>query len=71
MDPADGLAALMKLANTIKRGDIIGVKGLPGKTKRGELSIFPTHLEILIDNKAALTTASSTTLFTHTQTLVD
>ena len=37
----------MKLANTIKRGDIVGVVGQPGKTKRGELSIFPTSLELL------------------------
>ena len=29
----DGLVAFMKLANTIKRGDIVGVKGFPGKTK--------------------------------------
>ena len=25
----------------LRRGDIIGVRGYPGKTKRGELSIFP------------------------------
>ena len=31
--PWQTLVAFMKLANTIKRGDIIGVKGLPGKTK--------------------------------------
>ena len=37
----------MALANTIKRGDIVGVVGQPGKTKRGELSIFPTSLELL------------------------
>ena len=30
-----------------QRGDVIGVKGKPGKTKRGELSIFPTELHIL------------------------
>ncbi|KAK4584649.1 hypothetical protein RGQ29_022398 [Quercus rubra] len=27
--------------STVKRGDIVGVKGFPGKTKKGELSIFP------------------------------
>lgn len=27
--------------NKIKRGDIIGVQGSPGKTKKGELSIIP------------------------------
>lgn len=37
----------MTLANTIKRGDIVGVVGQPGKTKRGELSIFPTSLKLL------------------------
>lgn len=31
----------------IKRGDIIGVRGAPGKSKRGELSIFPTQIEML------------------------
>ena len=41
------IAAFMTLANTIKRGDIVGVVGQPGKTKRGELSIFPTSLELL------------------------
>jgi lysyl-tRNA synthetase, class II len=25
----------------IRRGDIIGVEGIPGKTKKGELSIIP------------------------------
>ena len=41
------IVAFMKLANTIKRGDIVGVVGQPGKTKRGELSIFPTELQLL------------------------
>ena len=41
------VAAFMKLANTIKRGDVIGVVGQPGKTKRGELSIFPTSMQLL------------------------
>jgi lysyl-tRNA synthetase class 2 len=36
-----------KVNSAIRRGDIVGVKGVPGKTKRGELSIFPTHVEIL------------------------
>eukprot|EP00112_Aurelia_sp_Birch-Aquarium-sp1_P021156 Seg562.11 transcript_id=Seg562.11/GoldUCD/mRNA.D3Y31 product="Lysine-tRNA ligase" protein_id=Seg562.11/GoldUCD/D3Y31 len=31
----------------IRRGDIIGVKGRPGKTKKGELSIQPTHVTLL------------------------
>jgi lysyl-tRNA synthetase class 2 len=29
------------------RGDIVGVKGFPGKTKRGELSIFPGTVTLL------------------------
>lgn len=28
----------------IRRGDIIGVNGVPGKTKKGELSIIPTSV---------------------------
>lgn len=39
-----GFAALM---NSVKRGDIIGVTGHPGKSKRGELSVFPTSLKVL------------------------
>eukprot|EP01029_Cantina_marsupialis_P014132 TRINITY_DN312_c0_g1_i3.p1 TRINITY_DN312_c0_g1~~TRINITY_DN312_c0_g1_i3.p1 ORF type:complete len:577 (-),score=213.19 TRINITY_DN312_c0_g1_i3:156-1886(-) len=31
----------------LKRGDIIGVVGYPGKSKKGELSIFPTELVLL------------------------
>jgi len=31
----------------IKRGDIIGVRGYPGKSKKGELSIFPTQVDLL------------------------
>ncbi len=27
--------------NETKRGDIVGVVGYPGKSKKGELSIFP------------------------------
>jgi lysyl-tRNA synthetase, class II len=33
--------------NLIKRGDIVGVVGFPGKSKKGELSIFPTKLILL------------------------
>lgn len=28
----------------IRRGDIIGIEGVPGKTKKGELSIIPTNV---------------------------
>lgn len=31
----------------IKRGDIIGVEGIPSKTKKGELSIIPKRLKLL------------------------
>ena len=31
----------------MKRGDIIGVTGFPGKSKKGELSIFARRLEVL------------------------
>ncbi|XP_030567997.1 lysine--tRNA ligase isoform X1 [Drosophila novamexicana] len=31
----------------LRRGDIIGVNGHPGKTKKGELSIMPTELKLL------------------------
>ena len=43
----EGLAAFTKLMNEAKRGDIIGIKGRPGKAKKGELSIFPTELHVL------------------------
>uniref|UniRef100_A0A3B0MRG1 Lysine--tRNA ligase n=1 Tax=Theileria annulata TaxID=5874 RepID=A0A3B0MRG1_THEAN len=33
--------------NNIKRGDIIGLTGFPGKSKRGELSVFPKSVKIL------------------------
>ncbi|KAL4449030.1 hypothetical protein ABPG77_007747 [Micractinium sp. CCAP 211/92] len=41
------LADFQKLMNTVKRGDIVGVRGFPGKSKRGELSVFPTSLQVL------------------------
>ena len=31
----------------MKRGDIVGVEGFPGKSRNGELSIFPTRLAVL------------------------
>ena len=31
----------------LRRGDIVGVVGNPGRTKKGELSIIPTELELL------------------------
>ena len=36
-----------EIHNKLKRGDIVGITGRPGKTKKGELSIQPSHLELL------------------------
>ena len=36
-----------KIHRIIKRGDIIGVVGRPGKSKKGELSIFPSEIQLL------------------------
>ena len=36
-----------ELHNSIKRGDVVGVEGFPGKSRNGELSIFPTGLRVL------------------------
>ncbi|XP_071803721.1 lysine--tRNA ligase-like isoform X1 [Asterias amurensis] len=36
-----------KANDKIRRGDIIGVKGNPGKTKKGELSIVPSEMTLL------------------------
>ncbi|XP_034644136.1 lysine--tRNA ligase isoform X3 [Trachemys scripta elegans] len=33
--------------NKLRRGDIIGVQGSPGKTKKGELSIIPCEISLL------------------------
>lgn len=33
--------------NKLRRGDIIGVRGNPGKTKKGELSIIPIEITLL------------------------
>ncbi|ESQ48873.1 hypothetical protein EUTSA_v10020276mg [Eutrema salsugineum] len=40
-------AEFSKLHAHVKRGDIVGVTGFPGKTKRGELSIFPRSFIVL------------------------
>lgn len=37
----------VKLNESLKRGDIVGVVGHPGKTKKGELSIVPTEIQLL------------------------
>lgn len=43
----DDLGAFHAVINGVKRGDIVGLTGFPGKSKRGELSIFPRKLEVL------------------------
>eukprot|EP00924_Labyrinthula_sp_SR-Ha-C_P012023 maker-scaffold_26-snap-gene-2.58-mRNA-1 protein AED:0.02 eAED:0.02 QI:274/1/1/1/1/1/2/86/597 len=43
----EGEAAFFKVHNLIRYGDIIGVTGFPGKSKTGELSIFPTEIQLL------------------------
>ena len=35
------------LHESLRRGDIIGVKGFPGKSGKGELSIIPRQLQVL------------------------
>jgi lysyl-tRNA synthetase, class II len=36
-----------KTNNRVKRGDIVGIRGFAGKTRRGELSIFATEVTLL------------------------
>jgi len=44
---ADKYEGDFEYLNTLKRGDIVGVKGNPGVTNNGELSIRPTSIEAL------------------------
>lgn len=37
----------MHINNKLRRGDIVGVRGNPGKTKKGELSIIPIEMTLL------------------------
>lgn len=39
--------AYAKIHARLRRGDIIGVTGHPGKSRKGELSIFPTKITLL------------------------
>ena len=43
---ATGEEAWSKVTSAIRRGDILGVKGYPGKSMKGELSIFPTFMQV-------------------------
>lgn len=36
-----------KINTAVRRGDIVGIRGYPGKSKKGEFSIFPCHLQVL------------------------
>jgi len=36
-----------EIHNKLRRGDIVGITGRPGKTKKGELSIQPSYVELL------------------------
>ncbi|KAJ9175431.1 hypothetical protein P3X46_013987 [Hevea brasiliensis] len=40
-------AQFSRFHSSVKRGDVVGVIGFPGKTKRGELSIFPRYFTVL------------------------
>lgn len=42
-----GEEAFKEIHSLLKRGDLVGVTGFPGKSKKGELSIFPTHMTLL------------------------
>lgn len=44
---SSGEEAFYEIHSLIKRGDIIGVNGKPGKSKKGELSIFPESIQLL------------------------
>ena len=42
-----GEDAFYKIHQTLRNGDIIGVDGYPGKSRNGELSIFPVKISLL------------------------
>jgi len=46
-DYESGDAEYEKIHSLLRRGDIVGVRGVPGKSKRGELSIFPKEIILL------------------------
>ncbi|XP_005110695.1 lysine--tRNA ligase [Aplysia californica] len=43
----ESVEAFEKTIEKLKRGDVIGIRGKPGKTKTGELSIVPTTITLL------------------------
>ena len=42
-----GEDAFREIHALIKRGDIVGITGFAGKSKKGELSIFPSNIQLL------------------------
>ncbi|CAN0497710.1 unnamed protein product, partial [Laminaria digitata] len=46
-DYEGGEEAFWKTNGLLRRGDLIGVNGYAGKSKKGELSIFPTSMVLL------------------------
>ena len=42
-----GIEEFQKIHRILKRGDIIGVKGFPGQSRNGQLSIFPSQIVLL------------------------
>uniref|UniRef100_A0A6S9HA25 Lysine--tRNA ligase n=1 Tax=Heterosigma akashiwo TaxID=2829 RepID=A0A6S9HA25_HETAK len=46
-DYAEGEEAFRAINTALRRGDLIGVEGSPGKSKKGELSIFPSKIVLL------------------------
>eukprot|EP01138_Halocafeteria_seosinensis_P000204 gb/GECG01000210.1/.p1 GENE.gb/GECG01000210.1/~~gb/GECG01000210.1/.p1 ORF type:complete len:597 (+),score=62.77 gb/GECG01000210.1/:1-1791(+) len=42
-----GKGSFQEINASLRRGDIIGVEGIPGKSGKGELSVVPTKLKLL------------------------
>lgn len=42
-----GVDALKKICGVLRRGDVIGVRGFPTRSKTGELSIVPKEIKLL------------------------
>ncbi len=42
-----GEQAFREIHSMLRRGDIVGVQGSPGKSKKGELSIIPRRIILL------------------------
>jgi lysyl-tRNA synthetase class 2 len=44
---SDGIRDFNLVHDVLRRGDIVGVVGFPGKTKKGELSVFAKNMILL------------------------